>query len=283
MNLGLRLQRPVELAEPDVDRQGFGGGDRNEPIGEPRTSPARRPPSGPTRKAPRSTAPYIDMNGDGLPDRVDSYTSGELWVALNLGYRFAEKVLWAEGRTAANQDLAGSFSAGFTLNAYEFAGGVVYNEGVGFSQFAWIDIDGDGVPDSVDATGDGQPATIFGAGDGMERAEVTYGEYPVGEVLLDVVFDDNDVIDLPGGQTQVSRSTGLWAASTSASTSARSARWLVTSSSTRAGTAATTARAPRSRWSTWTATGSPTPSRAPTTKTSRSASTTAGARTCSSR
>jgi len=34
----------------------------------------------------------IDMNGDGLPDLVTSFTSDELWVNLNLGYRLVNFV-----------------------------------------------------------------------------------------------------------------------------------------------------------------------------------------------
>lgn len=207
MNLGLGFSVQSSWTNPTSTGNGFGGEiASNDPDAKNVLGPAT------TKSDPRGTQvdrAFIDVNGDGMPDRVDSYTSGELWVALNLGYRFAEGVLWAEGRTSANQDLAGSFSLGFQLQAYEFAGGVVYNEGVGFSQFDWIDIDGDGVPDSVDATGDGDPMTIFGAGDGMTRAEIDYGDFPVGEVLLDAVFNDDDAIDLPGGQTSVSRSTGL--------------------------------------------------------------------------
>ncbi|RIK37697.1 MAG: hypothetical protein DCC55_23470, partial [Chloroflexi bacterium] len=152
----------------------------------------------------------IDVNGDGLPDRVDTYTSGELWVNLNLGYRFAgDAIQWSTGRTSANKDLGGSISVGFQLNAYEFAGGVAYSEGVGYSLFDWMDIDGDGVPDRMNNVDDGQPRTVFGSGDGMLRPEIVYGTYPNGDVTLDAARFGNNGIDLPAGQMEVSRSTGL--------------------------------------------------------------------------
>ncbi len=100
----------------------------------------------------------LDINGDGLPDRVDSYTSGELWVALNLGYRFAaEQVRWATGRTSSSKSVSGTLSVGFQLNAMEFAGGIAYTEGVEYGLFDWVDLDGDGVPDRLNGVGDADP------------------------------------------------------------------------------------------------------------------------------
>ncbi|MGH9153744.1 MAG: SpvB/TcaC N-terminal domain-containing protein [Acidimicrobiales bacterium] len=160
----------------------------------------------------------IDMNGDGLPDRVDTYTNGEVLVSLNLGYRFAgEAVKWSTGRTSANQDVGGSVSLGFQLNAYEFAGGVAYSEAVGFSLFDWMDVDGDGVPDRMDNSGGGDPLTVFGSGDGMQRPERDYGTYFKGNVAVDADRwqeqrdDDGNLrgVDLPDGQMEVSRSTSL--------------------------------------------------------------------------
>lgn len=152
----------------------------------------------------------IDVNGDGLPDRVDTFTSGEMWVNLNLGYRFADQAIqWSTGRTRYEKNLNGSISVGFELNAYSFAGGVAYSEGVGYSLFDWVDIDGDGVPDRMNNFGDQQPRTVFGSGDGMVRDEIAYGIYPNGDVTVDAARFGNNGIGLPVGQMDVSRSTGL--------------------------------------------------------------------------
>ena len=152
----------------------------------------------------------IDVNGDGLPDRVDTYTSGELWVNLNLGYRFADDAIqWSTGRTSSNKDVGGSISVGFQINAYEFGGGVAYSEGVGYSLFDWMDVDGDGVPDRMNNVDEGQPRTVFGSGDGMLRPEIVYGTYPNGDVTVDAARFGNNGIDLPAGQMEVARSTGL--------------------------------------------------------------------------
>lgn len=152
----------------------------------------------------------IDVNGDGLPDRVDTFTSDEMWVSLNLGYRFAtDAIKWSTGRTSYTKDVSGSISVGFQVNAYEFAGGVAYVEGAGYSLFDWMDVDGDGVPDRMNNVGGGNPLTVFGSGDGMVRpAEVAYGDYPNGDVTLDAQFAGQGV-PLPPGQMEVSRSTSL--------------------------------------------------------------------------
>ena len=162
----------------------------------------------------------LDVNGDGLPDRVDSYTSGELWVSLNLGYRFAgEQVQWTTGRTASSKAVSGTLSLGFQLNAMEFAGGISYTEGVEQGLFDWVDLDGDGVPDRLNGVGDGDPTAVFGSGDGMQRpAEVQYDkdDWPTGNVAVDAdrwqdSAPDGDLpgVDLPGGQFDVSRTTSL--------------------------------------------------------------------------
>lgn len=152
----------------------------------------------------------IDVNGDGLPDRVDTFTSGEMWVNLNLGYRFSDTAIqWSTGRTTYTKNVGGSISAGFQINAYEFAGGIAYLEGVGYSLFDWMDIDGDGVPDRMDNVADGNPTTTFGSGDGMVRTgSIEYGNFPDGEVTVDAArFTEG--VPLPPGQMEVSRSTSL--------------------------------------------------------------------------
>lgn len=157
----------------------------------------------------------LDVNGDGLPDIVDTRTNGDMWVNLNLGHRFeGTQVLWSEGRVDAGKDVSGALSIGFQINAYEFAGGVAYTEGAGVGQFAWTDVDGDGTPDRLKAI-DGAPGTTFGAADGMGGAgrEVTYGTYPTGEVHLDVnpaTSGDHPTSGVSlGEQFSVNRATGL--------------------------------------------------------------------------
>jgi RHS repeat-associated protein len=219
MNLGLGFSISSQWTNPLADGEAYsavsgGGSDAPDVQGDLAADRGTTPKGTPIDRA------LIDVNGDGLPDRVDTYTSGELWVSLNLGYRFADDAIqWSTGRTSANKDMGGSLSAGFQLNAYEFAGGVAYSESVGYSLFDWMDIDGDGVPDRINNVrdGDGQPETVFGSADGMQREEIVYGEHFKGNVAVDADRwqaerdEDGNLrgVNLPGGQTEVSRSTGL--------------------------------------------------------------------------
>ncbi|MBB3841549.1 RHS repeat-associated protein [Runella defluvii] len=99
------------------------------------------------------TAAWIDMNGDGLPDKV--YKNGE--VALNLGYSFSTPERWnfeniEEGKST-------SFGAGIGVNL--FSGTI--EAGIGMSrsddntQLTFQDINGDGLPDRITST---NPLTV---------------------------------------------------------------------------------------------------------------------------
>ncbi len=50
---------------------------------------------------------YKDMNGDGMPDQVDTFTSGELWVSFNLGYRFSDAGQVVDGTHCGEQGPVG--------------------------------------------------------------------------------------------------------------------------------------------------------------------------------
>ncbi|UFH58581.1 RHS repeat-associated core domain-containing protein [Sulfurovum mangrovi] len=75
---------------------------------------------------------FIDINGDGLPDRVHHYNyltrQYGLWVQLNSGHDFGEMTLWSDNATK-NEQYRPSWGGG------------------AYSQF--IDINGDGLPDRV--------------------------------------------------------------------------------------------------------------------------------------
>ena len=77
---------------------------------------------------------FIDINGDGLPDRVHhyNYTTRQygLWVQINSGHDFGEMTLWSDNASNTNQYKP-------THNY----------EGSTYSQF--VDINGDGLPDRV--------------------------------------------------------------------------------------------------------------------------------------
>ncbi|MFT3769077.1 MAG: SpvB/TcaC N-terminal domain-containing protein [Minicystis sp.] len=112
----------------------------------------------------------MDVNGDGLPDRVSHTIGGPLMVALNLGYGFAPAETW--GAAAINEGSSGNFSVGvspsFNDGGYGFAGGVSISGDVSQSACkvvdpivgacgsgGWMltDVNGDGLPDRVSANG----------------------------------------------------------------------------------------------------------------------------------
>lgn len=92
----------------------------------------------------------IDLNGDGLPDRV-TRQGAQLWVALNLGYGFAPRERWADG--AINAGSSRNFSVGvglgFNGGIYDFAGGASLDENDSQNQQTLADVNGDDLPDLI--------------------------------------------------------------------------------------------------------------------------------------
>src|SRR5262249_28084701 len=120
----------------------------------------------------------IDINGDGLPDRLLRQGS-ELLAALNLGYRFADPMVWA--RDPASDDGTARIA---TINKASSSSAPIdpslsYNDGIyGFSagaslikndsrvEHSLVDINGDGLPDLVRPQGD-HLSVAFNKGNGF--------------------------------------------------------------------------------------------------------------------
>ncbi len=124
---------------------------------------------------------WMDINGDGLPDRV--YTGGE--VELNLGYKFAPKEQW--GYVGISDGDAISYGAGLNINLFNYSLSV----GIGLSRSesdtkkTLQDVNGDGLLDYiVDAsplvvainTGNGFATPIPWTGADAIREGVSTGE-----------------------------------------------------------------------------------------------------------
>jgi RHS repeat-associated protein len=107
----------------------------------------------------------MDMNGDGLPDRV-TRTGNKLDVALNLGYGFAPSESWGEAVVSdgAARELSVGLSPSYNTGRYDFAGGLsaARNEsqpgctlvnpldGACVSPgYVLMDLNGDGLPDRL--------------------------------------------------------------------------------------------------------------------------------------
>jgi RHS repeat-associated protein len=136
----------------------------------------------------------VDVNGDGLPDRVAKNGRGgascgaSLCVALNLGYGFADFEPWGDvplgDGASRNFSLSASGIVGFNAGLYDFAGGLSLDKnsshggcrsveliGVGGEcddrAPVLLDLSGDGLPDRV-RVGDGGTLLVrFNTGNGF--------------------------------------------------------------------------------------------------------------------
>lgn len=105
----------------------------------------------------------IDVNGDGLPDRVRD--DGK--VSLNLGYRFGALEQW-RNPSALNDGSGSNFglNLGFNTDFYGFAGGASYQQSRTSTASTLVDMNGDGLADRVFA---GNPIRVgFNTGNGFE-------------------------------------------------------------------------------------------------------------------
>ena len=136
----------------------------------------------------------MDLNGDGLPDRV--YADGQ--VALNLGYRFGAKESWRN--PAAINDGSGTnagLNLGFNTAFYGFAGGASYQEGRSSSTATLVDVNGDGLPDRVFA---GTPIRVgLNTGNGFEAPVEFRGSLPALDGDDDAILNGDRNVRLGGG------------------------------------------------------------------------------------
>ncbi|MGX7828888.1 SpvB/TcaC N-terminal domain-containing protein [Actinokineospora sp. 24-640] len=95
----------------------------------------------------------IDINGDGLPDKV--FDNGD--AALNLGYSFAGREPWPGGPLNTGETENAGVNLGFNTDFYGFAGGVSASTGSSEAEASLMDVTGDGLMDRVFA---GSPVTV---------------------------------------------------------------------------------------------------------------------------
>lgn len=133
------------------------------------------PSGGSTVALSQVKSDLIDVNGDGLPDRVSMDPgSGAMTVQLNLGYRFGAPEVWAlpswnNGGSGRCQDVIDSLSSALgglssldTLDAFNFTRSSAVHVGGAFGPFGasvvttlartlveMADINGDGLPDRI--------------------------------------------------------------------------------------------------------------------------------------
>ena len=90
----------------------------------------------------------MDVNGDGLPDRVCE-NSGTLTVQLNLGYGLAAPEIWGSAKLNKGSSINGSVSFSYSDGVKGFAGGASVASALTQNEAALIDMNGDGLLDRV--------------------------------------------------------------------------------------------------------------------------------------
>jgi hypothetical protein len=91
----------------------------------------------------------IDVNGDGLPDRV--YDNGT--VELNVGYGFVSDSVWNFNEIDYSKSSSTSLNLGFNKGIFDFAGGLNIDFNRTTSRKTLLDINGDGLPDLLEQGG----------------------------------------------------------------------------------------------------------------------------------
>ncbi len=99
-----------------------------------------------------STENFVDVNGDGLPDKIVSGNK----VRINLGYSFSEPIDWDIDRIQGGKgtSFTASIGGGFNWGSGSFAGGLNIVTSTNGEEYNIIDINSDGLPDKVWKSGD---------------------------------------------------------------------------------------------------------------------------------
>ncbi|WP_242515706.1 SpvB/TcaC N-terminal domain-containing protein [Sorangium cellulosum] len=248
-NLGHRFTAPVPLARERFQKRDFEAGDLSEELGDilhaftdvASVDVVRLEDTGADSIAPgldatvvaagagytyttaRTVVDFVDVNGDGLPDKVMKAPEEESFrVQLNLGSAFAPEESWPAGAWGVSIDppeytfMGGgdavsfrrseSYEGSFSVEVCYFlcvGGSVFYSEGSGSSQLGFEDIDGDGLADHV-LKRDGDEVVYarvnaLGKTNLLRRVDRPLG----GSVELDYRREGNLVVPGEGGPDEV--------------------------------------------------------------------------------
>jgi RHS repeat-associated protein len=112
----------------------------------------------------KTDATLMDMNGDGLQDRVFANGGNPVAVAINTGSGFAQPVPFGGSMAGVNADANASLGGGayFTFGFCFVFGCIVFNPGadvttgIGRTEVALRDVNGDGYVDQVKSTEDSE-------------------------------------------------------------------------------------------------------------------------------
>lgn len=97
----------------------------------------------------QTTSTWVDVNGDGLPDKLKDDGT----VSLNLGYTFAAPEDWHIGGIDKNQGISIGAGKGFNLFESSFEAGFGLTRSTGSGSYTLADVNGDGLVDQVYSDG----------------------------------------------------------------------------------------------------------------------------------
>lgn len=132
-----------------------------------------------------SVESYIDVNGDGLPDKVLS----DKKVRLNLGYSFSDPIDWDLDRIQGGKSQGFNAGAGFSPGALpinkasgSFSAGVGLVSSVAETEYSLMDVNSDGLPDKVWISGN-QVTVSLNKGDSFDTPFVWNGMTSLNETI----------------------------------------------------------------------------------------------------
>lgn len=128
---------------------------------------------GENRNYDEAVVQFIDVNGDGLPDKVTSLNdSSNKFVCLNMGYSFTSPVSWnmetiqKGSSVTGNGNVSGGAGGGIlgvtnnnTTNTQinkasgSFSVGIGFSDSWSYESYRLLDVNGDGLPDKIKTTG----------------------------------------------------------------------------------------------------------------------------------
>jgi RHS repeat-associated protein len=121
----------------------------------------------------RSSISWLDINGDGLPDRISG--GADKKVALNLGYRFAPEESWNFINMQAGKSNSKSAGLGVAFGNGSVNLGVGVSQSENFATYALIDVNGDGLADQASHPDeDGNVLVKINAGNQFMNDELTW-------------------------------------------------------------------------------------------------------------